>query len=266
MIKKERKKYLIRRLIALCILVLIIIGILVLVFKMTSKSEKTQTESRKIEPITLSFESKISNIELLDAHEMAKVGWIQVQGTNIDYPVMVPGFDDFNTNNINYVWRSPNYTSGEFRETILGHNIVNVSSHPLTDDENLVDFEPLMSFVYYDFAKDNMYIQYTKDGEDKLYVIYAIGFYDYSEINGGSFETKEETKQYIEKVKNNSIYNYNLDVDEDDELLTLITCTRFFGLDEKQQFVIDARLVKNGETPVKYIVEKNQNYDIMNLD
>ena len=264
--KKERKKYLIRRVVALFILVFIIIGIIVIGSKLLLQPKKTETEKRQIEPITLSFESRISNIESLNAHEMAKVGWIQVQGTNIDYPVMVPGFDDFNTENINYVWRTPNYTSGEFRETILGHNIVNVSSHPLTDNNNLVDFEPLMSFVYYDVARDNMYIQYTKDGKDDLYVIYAIGFYDYIETDGRSFETKEEVKKHIEEVKKNSIYNYNLDVDENDELLTLITCTRFFGLNEKQQFVIDARLVREEETPVKYVVEKNQNYDIMNLD
>ena len=37
----------------------------------------------------------------------------------------------------------------------------NVSSQPLIGDKNQGRFEQLMAYIYYDFVKENKYIQYT---------------------------------------------------------------------------------------------------------
>lgn len=192
-------------------------------------------------------------------------GWIMVQGTNIDYPVALE--KEIITGVKEYVWLSTNYIEGETRMAIYGHNIQNVSSKPLINEASHVRFEQLMSFVYKDFAQENLYIQYSHDGIDELYKIYAIGFYDGD--SGVSYHYTIQTDRinnYIDTVRKNSIYDYDVDVNNTDELLSLITCTRFFGTDELTTFKVDARKVRSDEKIEKYSVQTNMNYDILDLE
>ncbi len=253
--KQSEKKYKKRRIYTLIIgvvlLVIILSGILILG---TSKKESYYVPSSRHEQVRSTI---IEDSETL--------GWIQVQGTDIDYPVV------YETTQVyiglkDYLWLSNQYIEGNNRIAIYGHNIKNVSSEPLIRDKDHVRFEQLMSFVYYDFAKENLYIQYSQNGKDELYKIYAIGFYDRYDDDGSFLEEKEEIKEYIDSVKKNSIYDYQIDVNENDFLISLLTCTRFFGSTEKTTFKIDARKVRNDEKIDKYGVQKNKNYDILSLE
>jgi len=214
-------------------------------------------------PMELSFTSGIDKLNNFDGKGYYKIGWLQVQGTNIDLPIMESGYVKEEENSPSFGWLSSSYVTGENREIILGHNILNVSSTPMLPNEELTDFEELMAFTYYDFAKDNLYIQYTKDGKDEIYLIYAAGFYNYSDGDSASINDKKELTKYIKKVKDTSIYNYSVDVDNTDSLIELRTCTRYFGLSEKQQFIISARKLRKDEEIIKYSVRKSKNYDML---
>lgn len=207
-------------------------------------------------------ESRIEKTSSTKIANATTVGWLMVQGTNIDYPVIKETEEAYLTGE-DYLWQPNNYVEKQNREVIYGHNILNVSSNPLITDPTHSRFEQLMSFVDYDFAKDNLYVQYTKDGKDVLYKIYAVSF-DYRENeNGDSYEDKNELTTYINNVRKLSIYDYDVDVNSSDDLISLITCTRYFGLYGKTQFRVDARRVRESEKNVKYSVETNQNYDII---
>ena len=230
-------------------LVIILLVIIVLV-SFLSTGNKT---------ITLDFESRVDTLKQFKT-DYYKIGWLQVSGTNIDLPIL----DSTATSvepDYSFGWRSDNYETGENREVLLGHNVINVSSNPMLSNDNLTDFESLMSFSHASFAKDNLYIQYTKNGKDELYLIYAIGFYSYNYDSAESFNSDEETKEYIEKTIQNSIYDYDVDVNSSDTLLTVKTCTRYFGANTLQQFVVDARKVREDEEIVKYNVKTNKKFD-----
>lgn len=208
------------------------------------------------------IDSRIDNVRDTKIQDAETIGWIKVQGTNIDYPVINETNNAYYSGE-DYLWRINSYIEGENREVIYGHNILNVSPNPIITDSAHTRFEQLMSFVYKDFADENLYIQYTKDGIDYLYKIYAAGFVYRSEEKGNSFSDKSDTKKYIQSTLKNSIYNYDVDVNEDDTILSLITCTRYFGLSGKNQFRVDARLIRKNERIVKYNVETTENYDII---
>lgn len=239
-----------------CILLLLLITIVVVVLNLLPKDEKEEAPTI----MNLDFESRITQLEEFDSGEYYKIGWLQVQGTNVDLPIIDASS---NTNDLDYsfAWRSPIYVTGENREVLIGHNILNVSSTPMLSNENLQDFESLMSFSYAGFAQDNLYIQYTKDGKEELYLIYAIGFYDYNYDKAESMTDLNQIASYIKTAKKNSIYDYDIDVNENDKLLTVKTCTRYFGAYEKQQFIIDARKVREDEKTVKYEVKTNKNFE-----
>ena len=98
---------------------------------------------------------------------------------------------------------------------------------------------------------------------DHLYKIYAINFYYSDEEEGYGITDDNLVKSYIKNAKNNSLYDFDVDVDSSDHLISLITCTRYFGLNGKTQFRVDAREVRTGEKIKKYTVYSNKNYDII---
>ena len=195
------------------------------------------------------------------------VGWLRVQGTDIDTPIV--SLEDYNdlatissiTNNYLINNNSNEYLYNKV--DILGHNIINLSSNPRINSPNFTKFEGLMAFIYPNFVKDNKYIQYRVNGKDYLYKIYAVRIQDsYKGIETLALTnyTKKETKEYIDKVKKESIYKFNVDTRDDDNLISLITCTRFFGPDKEAAFVVDARMLRQKEKARNYTVKITDNY------
>ena len=193
------------------------------------------------------------------------VGWIQVQGTNIDYPVVFKDtLEAFPGEISKYGWLTNYDNKFTNHMRISGHNLFNLSSTPKMESKLFERFESLMSFVYYDFAKDNKYIQFTYDGKEYVYKIFSTAFisnstkYDFPVSNEYS---SKEMDEYIKVLKKNSIYDYDVDVNKNDKIISVITCTRFFGLDDNLDFRIVGRLVRENEKLNNYSVKKNKNYE-----
>ena len=78
----------------------------------------------------------------------------------------------------------------------------------------------------------------------------------------------------VKKHSENTIINYRvdilefnefindkiLDVNKDDDIISVITCTRFFGIDDRKDFRIVGRLVRDDEKINDYSVKRNRNY------
>lgn len=191
------------------------------------------------------------------------VGWLKVQGTNIDYPILYnsSSVDVSKIGEFNFVWTNKYSKKVTNRMFIAGHNIRNVSSFPIITDPNHERFEQLMSFVYYDFAKDNKYIQYTIDGKDYVYKIFSVSFVEDSTLDYYSNSySKNELNTYIKQSIEDSYYKYDIDVNKNDDVITLITCTRMFGYNSDKTFKIDARSVRDGELLDNYKVSEKENY------
>ena len=213
------------------------------------------------------MESRVENIKESkkkdDKKEYETIGWVKVQGTNIDFAVLGDHdvSDEIPVNLKNFAYNLENKEKLLNKVNIMGHNILNLSSTPKVNSKNSTRFEDLMSFVYYDFAKKNKYIQYTVDGKDYLYKIYAVDFVESYTINiypKGNLHDFE-LNQYIKDYKENSLYNYNIDVNENDKLISLMTCTRFYG-DGYYSFVVNGRLVRDNEKIDNYKVEESKKY------
>ncbi|MCI8346644.1 MAG: class B sortase [Bacilli bacterium] len=190
------------------------------------------------------------------------MAWIRVAGTNIDLPVMYYDIvEDISDPTYDIAWSYTNDKTLPDKSTVFSHNVLNVSSNPLIGDKNHRRFEQLMAYIYYDFAKDNQYIQYTINNKNYLFKIYGVSFVQTDEIESDSSNrTKEELKKYIQDVKKDSYFQYDTDVDSQDKLLSLVTCTRFFGSDTSYSFVVDARLLRKNERAGKSKVVEKDNY------
>lgn len=249
--KKKRKKQFLYLLIAFFLVIIIIVGIIVNrpIYNKKTRIEKVKEASRK----------KNSDFNI--------VGWLRVQGTNIDTPIVTYKSHEAKTsdeNNIsNFLVNNDDSQKLYNKTNILGHNILNLSSTPGINREYYTKFEDLMGFIYYDFVKKNKYIQYTVGNKEYIYKIYSVRLektYDNIEtVHFGNYY-KNKINKYIKDSRKNSIYKFNVDVNENDKLISLITCTRFYGPDKESGFVVEGRLLRPGEKTKNYSVKPTDNY------
>lgn len=204
-----------------------------------------------------------------DAKGYATIGWLRVQGTNIDAPIIkydsMEGMEEVNKDD--FLWNEYPVEKIQKRVNIQGHNILNLSAKPEVGLDYFTRFENLMSFVYIDFAKENQYIQYTVDGKNYLYQIFAVYFdevYNLDLYNPNEY-SDEEVEAFIQRSLDKSLYKYDVEVKKDEKVISLITCTRMYGNDKKQ-FLVVGKMIDSDSKTTNYKVEENSNYkEVKNL-
>ena len=83
---------------------------------------------------------------------------------------------------------------------------------------------------------------------------------DLNEYPDGDWLDVDKNK-YVERLLNESIYDYDVSYNKDDKVLSVVTCTRFFGDGQNYDFIVTGRLVKAGESVQKSSVRRNKNYE-----
>lgn len=251
--KKNQAKSLCLILLGIVLIALLLILLLIRIFP---KRDYYTIESRV---------DKVNQTVVIEEEGYETVGWVRIQGTDIDLPIVYNDdiYADYSVAQTGYTWLDnlkPNFSNNIL---VNGHNIFNLSAQPLLKSDDFLRFEELMSFVYYDFAKENKYVQLTLDGNDYLYKIFMVGFIPTSEkvfFPVGDNLSSEEMDNFLSQLNKLSIYDYDIDVNNNDDILSLVTCTRFYGLDDATEFYVVGRRVRGGEKIQDYRVTKNHNY------
>ncbi len=251
--KKVRKKGY-KDLALYALILLILMGVLLAINRGFSK-EVFQIQSRV---------EKVKNTQIGEKNTYQTIGWIQAEGTTIDIPII------WNKNEPSYPVQDEGFAWMEVEEpvfhnrlTIYAHNILNLSDQPRMHAEEFSRFEDLMSYVYYDFAKEHKYIQLTLNGKEYVYKIFSAGFLPATKSMFFPTEddyTEEEMKKHIQVLKDYSLYDYEIDENEKDSIVSLITCTRFYGTSEEIEFYVTGRLVREKEKYTDYKVRKSNLY------
>ncbi len=191
------------------------------------------------------------------------IGWIDVEGTNLNMPVLraIHETGDYPVTMKKYAWSLSDSERYYNFMAIFGHNIMNLGV-PRKSDSTFYRFEELMAFVYEDFAREHKYFQYTINGKTYIYQIFSVSLpyaheiYKYPEYGA----SKKEMKQLISKFKKDSIYKYNIDVNENDDILALVTCTRLFIDDGYYDMVVVGKKINDSNKAFDYSLTKTKNY------
>ncbi len=173
------------------------------------------------------------------------MGWIRIEGTQINYPVVIGSDNDY------YLTHAYN---GEYlRSGTIFADYLNLSRP--TNNRNLVlyghnmangsMFAGVKKFLKEDFFNEHKKIViYTFDGMYE-YEIYAILDTDtYVLYNQMYFATHEEYEEFLHKMKGLSLYESDVELSASDKILTLSTCnnSRSTG-----RYALIAKLVKTEE-------------------
>ena len=167
------------------------------------------------------------------------VGWLRVEGTNIDLPLIRADEDtDLLKGDYDFAWTNSFPDGTGNRPAFISHNIRNVSPNPIVGDDTMTRFEQLMSFIYPDFMEENQFIEFTdSEGDTSLYRIYAVALLN-DDQNASFSDTysESEQKRYIKKAKRESMYDIDVDTQYPTDLITLSTCE--FSTDNGRMVVV----------------------------
>ena len=156
------------------------------------------------------------------------IGWIRIDGTGIDYPVMQSKDDpdfylkhnfskEYSRFGIPYMQANCNLSSDNI--IIYGHNIKSKSM-----------FNELTKYKDKDFYTAHKYITFDTLDEQRTYAVIAAfktvaysdsGFQYYDFVNAN---TKKEFNDYVAKSRALSFYETGVTAEYGDKLLTLSTC------------------------------------------
>lgn len=215
------------------------------------------------------FESHVSDIEnakkKYNTSDYKVSGWLEVENTNINLPIFraIHKSFEYPITMEKYGWTLNVDDKYYDFMTVFGHNLMNLGV-PKKEDSSFKRFEELMAYSYDDFADSHKYFQYTVDGKEYIYKIFSVSYFYSSTIYkfplhpGTASLSKKETLKLLNK---NSIYKYDVDVDDSDGLLLITTCTRMFGSDESYVIVVSGRLLRENENANNYKMEKAKNYN-----
>lgn len=182
----------------------------------------------------------------VDFNELQKkntdtVAWIQVNNTNINYPIVQTDNNDFylehsydkSSNEAGWVFmdfrNNPNFSS---KNTIL-------YAHSRLDKTMFGSLSKVLKSSWYQ-NKDNHIIKISTPTENSLWQIFSVykiqeeTYYITTNFNDGS-----TYMEFLNTLKNRSKYNFNTELGESDVILTLSTC-----YSETERTVVHAKKIK----------------------
>lgn len=201
-----------------------------------NKPSNENKESNKSNDDKIENNDKTENSKSLSEINSDYKFWLNVNNTNINYPVVQC---DNNSFYLKHDFYKQNSSSGaifmdyrdnqESQNTILyGHNM-----------RNKTMFNNLLKFKDEAFFNQNNKIKVMKDDQEYIYEVFSAytteGNDDYLITN---FSSNQEYQKYINDIKTKSLFKSNVEVSEKDKIITLSTCSYEFD---------DARTVVHGK-------------------
>ena len=190
---------------------------------------------------------RIAKVKKLKKQNSDIIGWIEIEDTKINYPVMQGKDNDFYMNH-NYKkqasQRGSLFLHKDYNWNIKSNNFL-IYGHNNTIDGSM--FADLLKYQKESFYKEHPTIRFTTNKEDAKYEIIGVfrsRVYYKSETNVFRYykfinvKSKERYNNFVKNVKAKSLYNTGKTAKYGDQLMTLSTCAYHT---ENGRFVVVAR-------------------------
>lgn len=215
------------------------------------------SDVRKIKTTTKSSENAITTTSIYDEYENMNmlevnfdnlkkinsdtVGWIKVNGTKINYPFV------HTSNNEYYLKHTFDKTSNKKGWVFLDfrNDIENLSSnnilyaHGLVNNQMFGSLRKTIKPSWYNNKSNHIITIVTPSGTKHFKIFSSYTIFPESYYITTSFKSDDEFKAFINTIKERSVYDYNVDVNTSDKILTLSSC-----YDNEKRMVLHAKLIK----------------------
>ena len=205
---------------------------------------KELSEIKEIKNDTETVEVNVSkriNFKELKERNSDTVGWIEMKNNNVDYPFVQTNDNSYYLNH-----------SFDKRYTDAGWIWLDYRNNLERDDDNLIIYgharkdKSMFGTLKYSLKSDwytneeNHIITIYLENETRYYQIFSSYHVKtenyYLTVN---FNNREDFQNFLNTLKKRSVYDYGVDLNSDDKILTLSTC-----YNSSDKTVIHAKLTK----------------------
>ena len=240
-----KKNIVLKTLYWLVIIVLIMLMLLslykIIIWKKNNHENKLIKESLQ-EYIVVEKDEKYNiDFEGLKVRNNDTVGYVRLKGTNIDY-VVVQGNDNkyYLTHNFDKQKNISGWIFADSRNKLdkTDYNFV-IYGHNTADDSMFGTLKNTITEDWY-LNTDNHKVMYIDETGVTYYEVFSTYKIDNEEYYiTTDFSSLDDYKNFLTTVKERSVYDYNVDVDENDHILTLSSCANF----GKKRIVLHAKRI-----------------------
>lgn len=200
-------------------------------------------EVKKENPYWDYIKMNLINVDFTNLKEKNNdtVGWIQVSGTNINYPFVQTDNNtyylkkDFNKN-----YNSAGWVFMDYRNNLenLNQNTI-LYAHGRIDGTMFGSLKNIFKSNWYN-NKNNHIVKLSTEYQNTMWQVFSVyripETSDYLEIN---FNDKEKYVNFLNMLQDRSELKFDVSLNEEDKILTLSTCYK-----ENDRVVLHAKLIK----------------------
>ena len=247
---KNTKIYILIYWILISLIIISIVYILKYIFTNISLKKEIIEETNLLNTIEID-ESKLENVEenkereepketekVLKVKELRKenqdiVGWLEIENTNINYPVLQGKDNEYYMSHNYKKQKSKNgaiFLDKDYDWNIKSNNLL-IYGHNLN---NGTMFQELLKYEKESFYKEHQIINFITEKEEANYEIISViktRVYYKNEKNVFRYyffinpKSEKEYNEFITNAKKESLYETNKTANYGDELITLSTCS-----------------------------------------
>lgn len=169
------------------------------------------------------------------------VGWIKVNGTNINYPFVQTSDNTFYLNHsFNKKYNNSGWVFLDYRNNIkeLDKNTI-IYAHGRVNGTMFGSLKNILSSGWLNDT-NNYVVKLSTETENTLWQVFSIYHIpttnDYIQVK---FINDDKFLEFANMLKNRSQYNFNADLVKEDKILTLSTC-----YNDNEKVVLHAKLIK----------------------
>ena len=186
-------------------------------------------------------EKYVVDFEKLKEKNSDIVAWLKVKGTNIETTVVKSTNNDYYlTHNFNKEYNSAGWIFADYKNKVDGtdKNLV-IYGHNMRDDSMFGSLKWVINEDWYN-NEDNKYITLITENETQVYEVFSVYQIEkedyYIQTN---FNTEKEFNTFAQTIKKRSKKDFNVDVNKEDNILTLSTCAN----NNKYRVVLHAKKI-----------------------
>ena len=180
--------------------------------------------------------------DLLKVNNHTK-GWIQVKGTNINYPFVQTKDNDYYLNrSYDKSYNKAGWVFLDFRNKYTDNKNTIIYAHGRTDTTMFGSLKNILKSDWLD-NKDNYVVKISTPEENTLWQVFSVyHIKTTSDYIRTDFDNDEDFLKFTKMLTERSKYNFNVEILGNDQILTLSTCYNDF-----EKMVMHAKLIKRSK-------------------
>ena len=200
-------------------------------------------EPKKIDPYWDYIKMNLINVDFSELKLINNnvKGWIQVNGTNINYPFVQTSDNKYYlTHSFDKSYNQAGWVFLDYRNNLdsLDKNTI-IYAHGRIDTTMFGSLKNIMKSNWYTNT-DNYVIKLSTEYENTLWQVFSVYHIETtSDYIQTEFYSDNEYQDFLNKIINRSIYNFNTSISSNDNILTLSTC-----YNKTEKVVMHAKLIK----------------------